>query len=140
MTTSTIDRPAFLEFIDHVMPEATKTKSKSTNSTTSNSNSSGASGSSGSSSSKSTQAKTKNNYDSLVDQINKNINITSSERDMWSFIGDVISGKVGGSVNEQTKQMLLQNALQKLQSMYSFISNMLKTLHDTAMNSINNIK
>ena len=64
----------------------------------------------------------------------------AKEDDTWSFLGKALSSQSYDGLDTAVKNMIIQQAMQKKAEMSSFITNILRTLHEAAMTIIRNFR
>ena len=64
----------------------------------------------------------------------------ASEDDTWKFLGNALSSGSYGGLDSAVKNMIVQQAMQKKAELSSFITNILKSLHEASMSIIRNMR
>ena len=64
----------------------------------------------------------------------------ATEDETWSFLGNALSSNSYGGLDTAVKNMIIQQAMQKKAETSSFITNILKTLHEASMSIIRNMR
>lgn len=64
----------------------------------------------------------------------------ATEDETWSFLGNALSSKSYGGLDNTVKNMIIQQAMQKKAEISSFLTNVLKTLHEAAMSIVRNLR
>ena len=64
----------------------------------------------------------------------------ATEDETWKFLGNALSSSSYGGLDTAVKNMIVQQAMQKKAELSSFITNVLRTLHEATMSIIRNLR
>jgi len=64
----------------------------------------------------------------------------ATEGDTWEFVKNALASDSYGGLNTTVKNMIIQEEMQKRAERSTFLSNLLKTLHEASMTIIRNLR
>ena len=64
----------------------------------------------------------------------------ATEDETWKFLGNALSANSYGGLDTAVKNMVVQQAMQKKAELSSFITNVLRALHEASMSIIRNLR